>query len=1095
MIDTEILEEYSTEARELLDEMDMNLMRLEKEGGKSEILNNIFRAAHCIKGSAEYIGLQRSGTLTHGIESLLDRLREGATELVPEIVDFLFRAKDCVAALIDEVSKDTEEKSDITGLMEELKRHLGQVEDSSEIQALQEIPEEPEPVEQRTGEVTEGADLTGEITAGLEPPLFTQEELEEEIAEQLLTEPEPDLSLVEETTEEPTFEIETGPLSEEATFEIETGPLPEETPFETVQDQEETTQPEPTATTEREEPTAPTAELDAGTTIEATVPHLLNLSLHIDDLQDGLPLEEILPAFSDTIGRLARSMEYLDLPEGVDIFVSLEDRLNALDLSEQEVSREEVEGLRSFLYELRPYYPTDIFPWLEAKIEEEIAAPTLFPQADAEAIPESEEKPIEPETTALPALRSAEASFLADVSDDLLNEFDDPFARAEAPGLAESPPAISNMGALIGDLDSIGEDADREIMEIFLSYGWEIVAKIDPLVKTIGQGTAGKDELAACAHFVQSVRSSSTYMDFQNLAHFLDDWYERSVWASERIDALSPGDLDFMSESFTQFKHFLEKLEAALALPSAAPSRPTAPPAPPEPASVGAPFEPKRPPKVAAADARPHVAAPITQEKPTAVPPVDRDLAATGPADAPRAGAFAEPLSTDSATIRDLTRESPLVRTMRVDSAKVDLLLNQVGELVVNRSYVEQLSAELKDVQRELIGAAQMGTKETQSIKDMTLKLGEASLSLGRVATDIQEGVMKLRMLPVGQLFNRMPRLVRDLSRRMGKTVSLEVHGGDTEVDKRVIEQVYNPLVHLIRNAVDHGIEHESIRRKFGKQEEGKITLNAYSQGNLVVIDVEDDGGGIDSEAVMNKAVQARLLTSGSAKSLPRQEIFDLLFVPGFSTSREVTRTSGRGVGMDVVKRDVEKINGTVEIQSVMGGGTRISLRIPLTLAIIQALLVTYGKHVFAIPLTTVREIVQVLTREISTIEGFEVIKFREQTIPVLRLNEVFNLENVDESPDEGFLILCSVGLKTLGVLVEGLAGEQDVVIKPLAEHVFKSRGLAGSTILGDGTIAFVVDVGEIVDDIIADQRRRFPPDLDYRAIRTSSQLNDNVEA
>jgi two-component system chemotaxis sensor kinase CheA len=306
----------------------------------------------------------------------------------------------------------------------------------------------------------------------------------------------------------------------------------------------------------------------------------------------------------------------------------------------------------------------------------------------------------------------------------------------------------------------------------------------------------------------------------------------------------------------------------------------------------------------------------------------------------------------------------------------------------------------------------------------------------------------------------------------VGKAVALQVQGGDTEVDKRVIEQIYNPLVHLIRNAVDHGIEDRETRKTVGKQEEGMITLSAYSQGNQVVIDVEDDGAGINAEAVIEKALENRLVDPQDVKSITPHEIYNLLFLPGFSTSKKVTRTSGRGVGMDVVKKDVEKINGHIEIDSMEHEGTKISIKIPLTLAIIQTLLIKSSKHVFAIPLTSVREIIQISPQEITTIEGFEVVKFRDETIPVLRVSEVFRLRGQNGTKIPRFLVLTTAGTKSVGFLVEELMGEQDVVIKPLAEHVLETRGLAGSTILGDGTIALVLDVLEVIEDVIAQQRQ-----------------------
>jgi len=481
-------------------------------------------------------------------------------------------------------------------------------------------------------------------------------------------------------------------------------------------------------------------------------------------------------------------------------------------------------------------------------------------------------------------------------------------------------------------------------------------------------------------------------------------------------------------------------------------------------------------------------AGPPPVESPQEVPTRDLEAAsqaASGDAVTPPTATTAE--RPDAGVQVDLSPETALVKTMRVDSVKVDVLLNQVGELVVNRSYVEQLTVELKNFQRAFIAAPAIGKKEIQTIKSLTLKVGEASIALGRVANDIQEGVMKLRMLPVGQLFNRMPRLIRDLSRRVGKLVGLQVYGGDTEVDKRVIEQIYNPLVHLIRNAVDHGIEDQEVRKMLGKNEEGSIVLRAYSQGNQVVVDVEDDGAGINKDAVLEKAVESGLIEAHEARDMASQDIYDFLFVPGFSTSKTVTRTSGRGVGMDVVKKDVEKINGHVEIESWESQGTRISIRIPLTLAIIQTLLVRFGKHVFAIPLNSVREIIQISPAEIMTIEGFEVIKFREETIPVLRINETFKLKDYEDKGLPGFLVLAMAGNKTVSLLVEELIGEQDVVIKPLAEHVCQIRGLAGSTILGDGTIALVLDVTEMIGDVMARQRQLAGSGLRFAQINGKS--------
>ncbi|HMK34682.1 MAG TPA: chemotaxis protein CheW [Desulfomonilaceae bacterium] len=1120
MIDTEILQDYASEARELLDEMDNSLIRLEKEGGTPELLNNIFRAVHCIKGSAEYIGLERSSTLTHGVENLLDRLRERIIVVDASIIEFLFRAKDLILTLIDEVSRNHEEKTTISDIMEQLEVFLKRPATETDVSQATEpekadenvAPLIPEPIPE-TAEAgdTEQPSPTEEL-----PPAVTER----------LEEPEKSADAVSFSAE--VFEEEEESSDEAGTLLV--GELGEQDDVESAIYEEAVAVPEP-------EPTAVTSEIRPAQSAEETVPSLLNVSLYLDDLQDGLKPHEIMTSLIDAVRELIRSMEFLGMSQAAGILGEFETRVGSARAAAEPLAHEEIDRLRNLIYSLRPHYPEGVFPWNEPFPVED-AAPTAEitegPSAfflELAKIPELDERVIAAFEAAgystvedlsrsdlatlsdIPGVERAAAeavlkylgvinavtdwrpprktgkrSLLSDVDDELLQEFEGIFGNGEEPR-GEHPTHAGNRAQdLLDELDAIGEDADREIMEIFLSYGWEIMDKLRPYAEKIKDRTADSHDLDACADLIKSIRSSSTYMDYQNLAAFLDEWFEKTLWCTQHIDSLDTQDFGFMEESLLRFEDFMRGLETMLQpdegpadLTQARVSEPVAP----------APVTAKKPvdrvrvstvtPGETRFDGRPE--APAMPEPTTTEIPTEEYVARTAAKieEAQKKAAIAAKTATDVAEPSPFSQDAPaakdgpesaVVRTMRVDSAKVDILLNQVGELVVNRSYVEQLALELKSFHRILTSVRELGKKEIQSIKDLSLKVGEASVSLGRVATDLQEGVMKLRMLPIGQLFNRMPRLIRDLSRRVGKAVTLQVNGGDTEVDKRVIEQIYNPLVHLIRNAVDHGIEDTESRKNLGKKEEGTITLSAYSQGNQVIIDVEDDGAGINTAAVVQKAVDSQLIEPLDTKTLSAQDLYNLLFLPGFSTSKKVTRTSGRGVGMDVVKKDVEKINGHVEIESWEDQGTRISIKIPLTLAIIQTLLIRSSKHVFAIPLTSVREIIQVSPKEIITIEGFEVIKFRDETIPVLRVADVFKLKGHDPSRHPRFLVLAVAGLKTVGFLVEELIGEQDVVIKPLAEHVCETRGLAGSTILGDGTIALVLDVMEVIEDVIAQQRQ-----------------------
>lgn len=1156
MIDTEILQDYTSEAQELLDEMDNSLMRLEKEGPVPELLNNIFRAVHCIKGSAQYIGLESSSTLTHGVENLLDRLREGAMPLEPPIIDFLFRAKDLIAQLINEVGRYRQEKTDISGIM----RQLNAILSGSPLPAKP--SEEPSKVTPpvHSEEEEAGEALQEPVSPAVIPDVRLGKKKEEfPVATDLGSEhgqfgedePPEDMTHVLTGLDSEGSLDETQPLDDFSVLAMEDTDIPSAILGEISSEQVSHEAEEKQAVSRQEVVEAPSGEplgpegWDPTETLEGTVSRLLSISLYLEDLQDGfLKPDEISATFLKELDQIRRSMVVLGLPEAVEVLDALEQRFKAIEPAQEVVPHQDIQAMKELLQDLKPFYPEKMFPLephhptpeqdISPLVSEEAAPASLKPKIEEEKIDQPERldgesrlvdssrlsgtlegQSFESAPAAVPEYQPTiprKRSMLADVDDELLNEFEGIFSQSHTVSSEASSAPIGPTSDLLEGIDVVGEGTDSEIIEIFLSYGFEIAEKLRPLIESVVRGEADAEVLGSAAELVRTIHGSATYMDYQKVAAFLDEWYERTLGATEQLGILRKDDLMFMEENFKRFQEFLVDLKRMLHADVIPPtvSIVASPQAPQQlareeavasgalediPSSIVK-EKPATQEGVARFETEVAVPAPesviVPAEKETPLPPSTEESVmsiplaqtATSMREQPvplQAGQDSVPPSPpvaegqirtqEAGPLRDI-QEGAAVKTMRVDAAKVDTLLNQVGELVVNRSYVEQLSLTLKLFQRTLTSSKEIGKREIQTLKDLSLKMTEASVALGRVVTDIQEGVMKLRMLPVGQLFNRMPRLIRDLSRRVGKSVSLEMYGADTEVDKRVIEQIYNPLVHLIRNAVDHGIEDPETRSKLGKPKEGLIVLRAYSQGNQVSIDVEDDGAGIRSEAVLKRAVEHRLIDPQEAANLTPQDVYNFLFLPGFSTSETVTRTSGRGVGMDVVKKDVEKINGHVEIESWEDRGTRVSIKIPLTLAIIQTLLIRSARHVFAIPLTSVREIIQVSRSEIVTIEGFEVIKFREETIPVLRVREIFNLKGPDQGKLPRFLVLANAGLRTVGFLVEELIGEQDVVIKPLAEHIVKSRGLAGSTILGDGTIALVLDVTEIVDDVIAQQRQ-----------------------
>ena len=441
---------------------------------------------------------------------------------------------------------------------------------------------------------------------------------------------------------------------------------------------------------------------------------------------------------------------------------------------------------------------------------------------------------------------------------------------------------------------------------------------------------------------------------------------------------------------------------------------------------------------------------------------------------------------------------------LRVESDRIDDMMNQVGELVTNKSSYEQydddLTAyskvigngindirkyykdsviqilrkleyyaskkEIKDLRNTYIDGFNEKLNDLAKMEEdfkYTLDKFRTSYQLlTRVTNDLQETVMKIRMLPIAQTFNRFPRLIRDLSRDLGKEVKLEMSGEETELDKSVIEVLVDPLIHIVRNAMDHGIEMPEDRIRAGKPREGIISLNASHNGNLIVIKISDDGKGMSPQKIFESAVKKGLV-SADAKLTERQ-MLEFIFAPGFSTASKVTNLSGRGVGMDVVKKSLDKINGTVGIETELGKGSTFFLRIPLTVAIIQALIVDAEKEYYAIPINSISETLKINVSDIQNLEGTEVIKIREDVINVLSVKELFKLPSRYENNIKSYYaVILASEEKKVALLVNNLIGEQDIVIKTLKDRVTKVEGISGATILGDGTVSFILDIQTIV--------------------------------
>lgn len=401
--------------------------------------------------------------------------------------------------------------------------------------------------------------------------------------------------------------------------------------------------------------------------------------------------------------------------------------------------------------------------------------------------------------------------------------------------------------------------------------------------------------------------------------------------------------------------------------------------------------------------------------------------------------------------------------TLRVDAQKVDQLLNQVGELVVNRSEFVQTAMLFRDVLRDLSTQGVLPKNELRRLRLLNFRLNESTQSLGRVANDLQSSVMRVRMLPILQLFQRFPRIARDQALKLGKKVDLILEGGETEIDKRVLEQMNDPLVQFLRNAIVHGLETPTERRLAGKPETGSIRLAAYHSGDYVTIEVEDDGRGVDTQKLRELLRARNELSRHEVDKLSEQEVTYAMFMPGISTYDRVDGAAGRGVGLDVVKENVEHMNGSIEVESYPGQGTRFIVRIPLTVAIIRALLVKEAGQIFTIPLTSVTEILRYRPEDSHSIEGFRVITLRGKTIPLVDLHRLLRMDLSKAENGHRFVVIVSTSFREVGLVVDGLMGEREVVIKSIENGFHAVEGFSGATILGDGRVSLIVDVSALL--------------------------------
>lgn len=416
--------------------------------------------------------------------------------------------------------------------------------------------------------------------------------------------------------------------------------------------------------------------------------------------------------------------------------------------------------------------------------------------------------------------------------------------------------------------------------------------------------------------------------------------------------------------------------------------------------------------------------------------PAETQTASAAPAAKPAGGSTNAPAA----------KNKPVAgRTIRVDIEKLDSLMNQVSELIIAKNSLVSISN----------AADGKGLSQQEATEQIEY--------LERITTTLHESVMKVRMVPIESTVNKFPRMIRDLSRKLDKKMELIMTGEDTELDRTVVDQIGDPLQHLLRNSADHGLESAEVRKERGKPEVGTIRLDAYQEGNNVIIEVSDDGNGIDTNAVKQKAIERGVITADQAETMSQKEIIDMLFMPSFSMAKEITDISGRGVGLDVVKSNIEALGGDVEVKSTLGQGSKFTVRLPLTLAIIQALMVEIRDEKYAIALASIETIENISVTDIKYVEAKEVINLRGVVIPIIRLDQMLEVMPEKEDDDNLTVVIVRKGDKLVGLVVDNLMGQQEIVIKSLGKYINNSKIISGATILGDGEVALILDVNVLM--------------------------------
>ncbi len=1063
IMDAELFADFIIEAREHLETIEPNLLELERAPGNLGLLNEIFRPMHSLKGASGFLGLNRINQLAHRCENILDELRHGSMVVTSAIMDLILASTDALRQMLDTLEEsNSDEGTPIENLIEEIDTLMANKDNPVDEESATEDtePEDTEP------EDTEPEDAVSDDS--------TPEVAEPVVAEHL-TSSEEDGGANNATQASASATDAT--QASNASDNIPDTEAQSNTPSKRESGQLKKINKSPKQWI-CEFPRKPTYSLTAFG--EGHLKDFIDESGEIvENLNSGLLQLEAQPEGQDElINDLFRYFHNLKGNSGIIGYHELNALTHEAETVLNNIRRGEMKATHELIDLL--LFVVDIMELLVFEID--AAQGVVEPPDTSEVL-----KPLQDALAGGPVMLPASMYTLAgdddDDDDDANDGTDTAKAQENAPDVTEKStevvaPAVFAVGV---------EDDDTELFRLTVAQQMEIIRASMATLQSDSQHKASVD---AIYRSLTAIKNACGFVNLPDIKLYA----ERTAGI---VDAARNSDMDFdlvMDLLAQEFEIINDMLQNALksgagdlgtnapneAAPvptkaadsAAAPQEPEAVKEPKvdaepvkaqeqkavaesKPAPVDVAKEPEKttPEKAAPEKAAPEKTVAPESKKPAAEKTAPKPAAPAKPAAAPAkpAAAPAKPAAAPAKAPAQASTDAPKgSSTIRVDHEKLDHLMNLIGELIINRNRYTLIARHLEDESAQI------------DVAQVAQSLSETTYAMARISDDLQDTIMKVRMVPVASVFSRFPRLVRDLSRKSGKEVDLILEGEETELDKSVVEVIGDPLVHLIRNSVDHGVEPQEERLAKGKPPKGRVTLRAYHKGNSVAIEIEDDGKGIDPEKMRQVAIRKKVISAEDAKQLDDREAMELIFAPGFSSAEVITDISGRGVGMDVVRTNIKNLKGSVTITSEIDKGTRFTLLLPLTLAIIDALMVNVADEMFAIPLDAVSETTKIEASLLTDIKGRKAVTLRGEVLGIVELAELLNLPKPEVEPDVLSIVVIHDNERRLGVVVDRLLERQEVVIKPLGSYLGDLKGISGATIMGDGSVILILDPHEV---------------------------------